>query len=211
MEWLALRTDLDSLDAGEEYVTLMTVHTAKGLEYPVVFVAGLEESIFPHANSMFDPTGLEEERRLAYVAITRARERLYLTHAHARSLYGSTQHNPPSRFIGEIPDEHLAVSGVGSAGITGTGWAKRGDRGGTFGTGGGGRVFGSGGAARRPAARSPKAAEETFAPGDLIDHKAFGRGQVTEVSGDQLVIRFERTGETKKLLVGYAPIVRIKQ
>ncbi|HET6352483.1 MAG TPA: UvrD-helicase domain-containing protein, partial [Coriobacteriia bacterium] len=139
MEWLALRTDLDTVDEGaDDYVTLMTVHTAKGLEYPVVFVAGLEESIFPHQNSMFEPAGLEEERRLAYVAITRARERLYLTHAHARSIFGQMQHNPPSRFIGEIPAEHLEVSGVGSVGISGTGWEKRGDRGGTFGTGGGG-------------------------------------------------------------------------
>ncbi len=182
MEWLALRTDLDTLDAGDDYVTLMTVHTAKGLEYPVVFVAGLEESIFPHANSMFEPAGLEEERRLAYVAITRARERLYLTHAHARSIYGATQHNPPSRFIGEIPEDHVAASGVGSVGIHGTGWAKRGDRGGTFGTGGGsggGRVFGAGGGggAARVTARVPKPPSETFDVGDLVDHKAFGRGR----------------------------------
>jgi DNA helicase-2/ATP-dependent DNA helicase PcrA len=219
MEWLALRTDLDTLQAGESYVTLMTVHTAKGLEYPVVFVAGLEESIFPHANSMFDPSGLEEERRLAYVAITRARERLYLTHAHSRSIFGSTQHNAPSRFIGEIPDEHVAVSGVGSTGITGTGWEKRGDRRGTFGTGGGGgRVFGngaikrtSGAAGAADASRGPKPATETFEFGDVIDHKAFGRGRVVEVKGDQLMIRFDRSGETKKLLVGYAPIVKIKQ
>ena len=152
MEWLALRTDLDTLDAGDDYVTLMTVHTAKGLEFPVVFVAGLEESIFPHQNSMFEPAGLEEERRLAYVAITRARERLYLTHAHARSIYGSTQHNPPSRFIGEIPSEHMSVSGVGSAGISGTGWEKRGDRGGTFGTGRAGAA-GSSARARREGGR----------------------------------------------------------
>ena len=129
MEWLALRTDLDSIAEGEDYVTLMTVHTAKGLEYPVVFVAGLEESIFPHANSMFDPAGLEEERRLAYVAITRARERLYLTHARSRSLYGNTQAQPPpARFIGEIPFEHVSASGVGSLGVSGSGWEKRGDR-----------------------------------------------------------------------------------
>ncbi len=222
MEWLALRTDLDSLAEGDEYVTLMTVHTAKGLEYPVVFVAGLEESIFPHQNSIFDSdgSGLEEERRLAYVAITRARERLYLTHAHARSIYGSTQHNPPSRFIGEIPSEHVAASGVGSLGVSGSGWEKRGDRHGSFGHGaGGGRVFGGGApgavtgtgfgsGAKRGAA--PKKPAETFAVGDAVDHKAFGRGRVTSVKGDALEIRFERTGETKKLLVGYAPIVKIK-
>ena len=193
----------------------MTVHTAKGLEYPVVFVAGLEESIFPHANSMFDPDGLEEERRLAYVAITRARERLYLTHAHARSIYGSTMHNPPSRFIGEIPAEHVHVSGVGSLGVSGGGWEKRGDRRGTFGHGtdtggGGGRVFGGGQPRTTGETKRPKQPAESFAEGDLVDHKAFGRGRVMSVKGDALEIRFERTGETKKLLVGYAPIVKIK-
>ncbi len=224
MEWLALRTDLDSLGEGDEYVTLMTVHTAKGLEYPVVFVAGLEESIFPHQNSIFDSDGcgLEEERRLAYVAITRARERLYLSHAHARSIYGSTQHNPPSRFIGEIPSECVSASGVGSLGVSGSGWEKRGDRGGTFGHGaggGGGRVFGGGAPAahrhrlrkrRASAEAEPKPPAETFTVGDAVDHKAFGRGSVVSVKGDALEIRFERTGETKKLLVGYAPIVKIK-
>ncbi len=221
MEWLALRTDLDALAEGDDYVTLMTVHTAKGLEYPVVFVAGLEESIFPHANSMFDPNGLEEERRLAYVAITRARERLYLTHAHARSIYGTTQHNPPSRFIGEIPGEHVAASGVGSMGVSGSGFEKRGDRHGTFGHGAGGgatggRVFGSGApgavgfGAGGGRGKQPSQPAETFAVGDAVDHKAFGRGRVVSVKGDALEIRFDRTGDTKKLLVGYAPIVKIK-
>jgi DNA helicase-2/ATP-dependent DNA helicase PcrA len=218
MEWLALRTDLDTVDEGsDDFVTLMTVHTAKGLEYPVVFVSGLEESIFPHANSLYDGAGVEEERRLAYVAITRARELLYLTHAHSRSIFGNTQHNPASRFLGEIPSEHVSMSGVGSSGFGGFGQEKRGDRRGTFGHGTGGRsegrVFGGGGGGAtggRPAPRTPSAPTETFSAGDLVDHKAFGRGRVVSVSGDSLEIRFERTGETKKLLVGYAPIVRIK-
>jgi DNA helicase-2/ATP-dependent DNA helicase PcrA len=221
MEWLALRTDLDSVDEGsDEYVTLMTVHTAKGLEYPVVFVAGLEESIFPHQNSLFEASGIEEERRLAYVAITRARERLYLTHAHSRSLYGATQHNSPSRFIGEIPSECVEPSGVGSVGFSGTGWEKRGERRGTFGHGtgdSGGRVFGSGtrqgtaaAGGARPAGPKPKEQVEAFSVGDAVDHKVFGRGTVTAVNGDALEIRFDRTRETKKLLVGYAPIVKIK-
>ncbi len=225
MEWLALRTDLDTLAEGavDDYATLMTVHTAKGLEYPVVFVAGLEESVFPHANSLFEAEGLEEERRLAYVAITRARERLYLTHAHSRSIYGATQHNPPSRFIGEIPSEHVVASGLGSGGFGGTGWEKRGDRRGVFGHGAGdrreGRVFGGGspragvggsaGGGGVRASRSPAVPAESFAAGDTVDHKVFGRGLVTEVNGDQLVIRFARSGETKKLLVGYAPIVKV--
>jgi DNA helicase-2/ATP-dependent DNA helicase PcrA len=216
MEWLALRTDLDSLAEGDESVTLMTVHTAKGLEYPVVFVAGLEESIFPHQNSMFDPSGLEEERRLAYVAITRARERLYLTHANSRSLFGAMQQNQQSRFVGEIPAEHLEVSGVGSLGMSGSGWEKRGDRGGVSGHGtgvgssGGGRVFGGGGPKVAGPSRQPKEPTESFAVGDVVDHKAFGRGRVVGAKGDALEIRFERTGDTKKLLVGYAPIVKLK-
>ncbi|NTU72097.1 MAG: UvrD-helicase domain-containing protein [Coriobacteriia bacterium] len=226
MEWLALRTDLDSIGEGDDYVTLMTVHTAKGLEYPVVFVAGLEESIFPHQNSIFDSdgSGLEEERRLAYVAITRARERLYLSHAHSRSIWGSTQHNPPSRFIGEIPSEHVAASGVGSLGLSGSGFEKRGDRRGSFGHGSGGggsadggRVFGGGtprltgtGFGSGTSSKKPQTPTETFAVGDFVDHKAFGRGRVVTVKGDALEIRFDRTGDTKKLLVGYAPIVKIK-
>ncbi|TLM66156.1 MAG: DNA helicase UvrD, partial [Actinobacteria bacterium] len=105
LEWAALRTDLDTLEDEGGYVTLMTLHNAKGLEYPVVFVAGCEETLLPHANSMFGGDGLEEERRLAYVGITRARERLYLTHARQRSIFGETRYNPVSRFLAEIPDE----------------------------------------------------------------------------------------------------------
>jgi DNA helicase-2/ATP-dependent DNA helicase PcrA len=208
MEWAALRTDLDSMQEGERAVTLMTLHTAKGLEYPVVFIVGMEDTVFPHANSMFDESGLEEERRLCYVGITRAQERLYLTHAHSRSLFGSTQHNPPSRFIAEIPEEHIVASGVGSQGISGTGFARRGDgsRGSALGFGGGeGRVFGAGG----PSRRGPKPAEQvdTFAVGDTVEHKVFGRGTVLEAEGDKLTISFERSEVgTKKLLAGYAPL-----
>ena len=104
MEWLALRTDLDSAGEGESAVTLMTVHAAKGLEFNTVFVAGMEEGVFPHVNDFVgtDPAKLEEERRLAYVAITRARRKLYLTHAESRRLYGDVQHNRRSRFVDEI-------------------------------------------------------------------------------------------------------------
>ncbi len=210
MEWVALRTDIDSLVEGERAVTLMTVHTAKGLEFPAVFIVGLEDAIFPHANSMFDESGLEEERRLAYVGITRARERLYLTHAHSRSLFGSTQHNPPSRFIGEIPEEHVACTGLGSTGISGTGFTRRGEasRGSIAGTGrgeSGGRVFGSG------QRREPRSAAEvqTFESGDLVDHKVFGVGTVTGVEGDKITVAFETAG-TKKLLAGFAPLRKVR-
>ena len=252
LEWLALRSDLDALAGESHAITMMTVHSAKGLEFPAVFVAGLEEGIFPHvAGFSDDPAKLEEERRLAYVAITRARKRLFLTYAATRRTYGSTQANPRSRFVGEIPSEDIECTGVGSAGFEGTGWEKRGDRRGTFGSGMGsdmygGRVFGSftrsaGGAHRhhgispdaglkpatfgsgasrvaRGAAPAPKVeqrrpdaarAAETFAPGDTVSHKTFGQGTVISASGDMIEVKFEKTGQVKKLMKGFAPIVKV--
>ena len=107
MEWLALRSDLDSLAGSTSAVTLMTIHSAKGLEFPVVFVAGMEEGLFPHHAKEGEGDTLEEERRLAYVAITRAERRLYLTYASTRRMYGSTTANAPSRFLRELPEEHI--------------------------------------------------------------------------------------------------------
>ena len=252
LEWLALRSDLDALAGESRAITMMTVHSAKGLEFPAVFVAGLEEGIFPHvAGFSDDPAKLEEERRLAYVAITRARKRLFLTYAATRRTYGSTQTNPRSRFVGEIPASDIEFSGVGSAGFEGTGWEKRGDRHGTFGSGRGsdmygGRVFGSftrsaGGAQRhhgispdaglkpatfgsgtsrvaRGAAPAPKVeqrrpdaarAAEVFAPGDTVSHKTFGQGTVISASGDMIEVKFEKTGQVKRLMKGFAPIVKV--
>lgn len=252
LEWLALRSDLDALAGETRAITMMTVHSAKGLEFPAVFVAGLEEGIFPHvAGFTDDPAKLEEERRLAYVAITRARKRLFLTYAATRRTYGSTQANPRSRFVGEIPAADIEFSGVGSSGFEGTGWEKRGDRRGTFGSGVGsdmygGRVFGSytrstGGAVRhtsispdagrkpstfgsgtshrqRSAAPAPKVeqrrpdaakAAEVFAPGDTVRHKTFGTGTVITASGDMIEVKFEKTGQVKKLMKGFAPIVKV--
>ena len=252
LEWLALRSDLDALAGESRAITMMTVHSAKGLEFPAVFVAGLEEGIFPHvAGFSDDPAKLEEERRLAYVAITRARKRLFLTYAATRRTYGSTQTNPRSRFVGEIPAADIEFSGVGSAGFEGTGWEKRGDRHGTFGSGRGsdmygGRVFGSftrsaGGAQRhhgispdaglkpatfgsgtsrvaRGVAPAPKVeqrrpdaarAAEVFAPGDTVSHKTFGQGTVISASGDMIEVKFEKTGQVKKLMKGFAPIVKV--
>ena len=252
MEWLALRSDLDSLAGQTQAVTMMTVHSAKGLEFPVVFVAGLEEGIFPHVagfGGSDDPAKLEEERRLAYVAITRARKKLFLTYAATRRTYGSTQANPRSRFINEIPEVDIEFSGVGSAGFEGVGWEKRGDRRGTYGSGTGseygGSVFGSytrstgrtqrhtgvspdagrkpstfGSGAPRPrkAAASPAVEQrrpdaakvaETFAPGDQVSHKTFGPGTVISAAGDMIEVQFEKSGQTKKLMKGFAPIVKI--
>ena len=273
MEWLALRSDLDSLAGETHAITMMTIHSAKGLEFPAVFVAGMEEGIFPHVHDFGgsdDPGKLEEERRLAYVAITRARKRLFLTYAATRRTYGSTSANPRSRFLNEIPFEDIEFSGIGSAGFEGTGWEKRGDRHGTFGSGMGsdmygGKVFGShtrstGGSGSRggssfddffggssygterhrgvspdagrvastfgsgaPRAKKPSSkvsptverkvdrasASQDFAAGDTVSHKTFGTGTVLSVVGDMIEVQFEKTGQTKKLMKGFAPIVKL--
>ncbi len=274
MEWLALRSDLDSLAGETHAITMMTIHSAKGLEFPAVFVAGMEEGIFPHVHDFGgsdDPGKLEEERRLAYVAITRARKRLFLTYAATRRTYGSTSANPRSRFLNEIPFEDIEFSGIGSAGFEGTGWEKRGDRRGTFGSGMGsdmygGKVFGShtrstGGSGSRggssfddffggssygterhrgvspdagrvastfgsgaPRAKKPSSkvsptverkvdrasASQDFAAGDTVSHKTFGTGTVISVAGDMIEVQFEKTGQTKKLMKGFAPIVKLQ-
>lgn len=218
VEWVTLRTDMDTMAEDGAAVTLMTIHSAKGLEFDCVFVAGLEESIFPHSNSSFDPQGLEEERRLAYVAITRACKRLYLTAALTRRIFGQTNANPVSRFIGEIPNELRKSIGVGSSGFSGSGWEKRGSRRGIAGSGteaGGGRVFGQSSAsnakrdARSASAGKKPAAAMSFAVNDTVDHKVFGRGTVVKVDGDTLHVKFARNNQTKKLLKDYAPIVKI--
>lgn len=273
MEWLALRSDLDSLAGETHAITMMTIHSAKGLEFPAVLVAGMEEGIFPHVHDFGgsdDPGKLEEERRLAYVAITRARKRLFLTYAATRRTYGSTSANPRSRFLNEIPFEDIEFSGIGSAGFEGTGWEKRGDRHGTFGSGMGsdmygGKVFGShtrstGGSGSRggssfddffggssygterhrgvspdagrvastfgsgaPRAKKPSSkvsptverkvdrasASQDFAAGDTVSHKTFGTGTVISVAGDMIEVQFEKTGQTKKLMKGFAPIVKL--
>ncbi len=111
LEEVALISDIDSADFGNDAVTLMTLHAAKGLEFPVVFMIGLEETIFPHSRALYDQTEMEEERRLCYVGMTRAKEELYLIHATSRLLYGGMQHNPPSRFLSEIDGEVQLASG----------------------------------------------------------------------------------------------------
>ncbi len=226
IEWVRLRTDLDAIGEDGHAVTLMTIHAAKGLEFDCVFVAGMEESLFPHLTSVADIEGIEEERRLAYVAITRARKKLYLACAQQRQIFGQTSANPASRFIMEIPEELRRTTGVGSAGFSGTGWEKRGSRRGISGSGteaGAGRAlhgkagraaYGSGDSAERSfssASYKKEAASMTFAVGDAVDHKTFGRGVVVDVDGDTLSIHFSKSGQTKRLLKDFAPIVKIAQ
>ncbi len=220
MEWLSLRSDLDAVDDSDSQVTLMTVHSSKGLEFPIVFIAGMEEGIFPHMNSRFDEAGIEEERRLAYVAITRAREHLSIVWAQQRTLFGATQNNPRSRFVREIPEECVDFAGVGSKGYRGTGHEKRGSRRGIYGSGTkyeqsaaatDGRIFGGSGktGSLLSSGSCDTLRQYTFAKGDRVDHKVFGRGTVTAAKGDQLTVRFDKNGVQKTLLVGYAPLVKV--
>lgn len=116
LENITLSSDIDNLEETDDQVTLMTLHSAKGLEFPVVFMAGMEEGIFPGNRSIEDPNGIEEERRLCYVGITRARENLYMTAAKSRTIFGSTSYNALSRFLKEIPEDYLSEESVLSTG-----------------------------------------------------------------------------------------------
>ncbi|WP_188725439.1 DNA helicase PcrA [Lentibacillus populi] len=202
---LALIADIDRVDDDseqDEKVTLMTLHAAKGLEFPVVFLIGMEENVFPHSRSMFDNDEMEEERRLAYVGITRAEQELYLTHAKMRTLYGRTNMNPISRFIQEIPEE--LIDGIEQARET---------------------MFGGGMFAqknneqpkqlKRRAERLQKttgAESQTWMPGDKANHKKWGVGTVVKVQGEgeamELDIAFPAPTGIKRLLAKFAPITK---
>jgi DNA helicase-2/ATP-dependent DNA helicase PcrA len=202
LEQVALVADADSIpDTDDGVVTLMTLHTAKGLEFPVVFLTGLEENLFPHARSVTDSKELEEERRLAYVGITRARQRLYVSRAQMRSAWGSPAYNAASRFIEEIPSELIdwkREAAIGS-GYTSSWSAPRGSR-----------------PARESFSTSAVAARSrrkvkvmSLDPGQRVTHDKFGLGTVVSVEGAgenaQAVIDFGSSG-TKRLLLRYAPV-----
>ena len=181
LEQTALVSDSDEIDEGAGAVTLMTLHTAKGLEYPVVFVVGMEDGVFPHMRSLGDPEEMEEERRLAYVGITRAMDRLYLTSAWSRTLYGATNYNPASRFLKEIPG-HLVE----------TAEKRRRQQ-----------------SSERFAGPNHTVSASDIAAGDRVRHDKWGMGTVREVigSGDraEAEIFFDREGK-KRLLLAWAPL-----
>src|SRR6478752_7506214 len=208
LEKVALVADADQIpdedEDGSGVVTLMTLHTAKGLEFPVVFLTGMEDGVFPHMRALGQVQELEEERRLAYVGITRARERLYLTRAAMRSAWGQPSYNPPSRFLEEIPDQHLdwkrkgpmAAPAGPTSGITSSLSASR-------------AKSGPSGFATRRTSEKPVV---TLVVGDRVTHDQFGLGTVTAVDGfgDQAKATVDFGDERpKKLLLRYAPVEKL--
>ncbi|WP_334170594.1 DNA helicase PcrA [Sinomonas sp.] len=200
-------------------VTLMTLHTAKGLEFPVVFLTGMEHGVFPHRRSATDPDELAEERRLAYVGLTRARERLYLTRSEVRSLWGQSEYYPASQFIGEVPADLIEWKREGSARPPAVGTA--GDR---FSSKYSGSYWGSGASrnAQFDAISSPPASVRanrvqpqkeiiSVAIGDKVNHTAFGNGTVigVEGTGDKTVAKVTFSVGEKRLLLRYAPLTKV--
>ena len=286
LEDIALISDIDSYNESADQVVLMTIHSAKGLEFPYVFLIGMEEGVFPSEMSKYSEADLEEERRLAYVGITRAKQELYISDSVTRMLYGRTQRNEPSRFLREIEPEYIEetrspalerrsqMGGWGSSysdtvpggasgysGASGWGRSRTGGYGSGYSSGylnseynGGSRGFGSEyagrgssssgfgssaprstgsfgagyssagtsrnsakpisftgtPAAQKPAANTPK----HYEPGDIVEHKVFGRGKVLKVkpaAGDQIVeINFEKVG-VKKTMANFAPLIKITE
>lgn len=203
---LALIADIDRVDEedpdNEEKITLMTLHAAKGLEFPVVFLIGMEENVFPHSRSIMDEEEMQEERRLAYVGITRAEKELYLTHAKMRTLYGRTNMNPISRFINEIPRE--LIEGMEEARNTmfGSIFSKPKDK-------------QSPAPVKRKAERmqtTTGAEDKDWFPGDKANHKKWGVGTVVKVQGDgdkmELDVAFPAPVGIKRLLAKFAPITK---
>jgi DNA helicase-2/ATP-dependent DNA helicase PcrA len=224
LESVSLVADVDAHDPDESSVTLMTLHSAKGLEFPVVFLVGMEDGVFPHLRSLGEPDELEEERRLAYVGITRARERLYLTSAWSRTLFGSTQYNPPSRFLEEIPADLVTEVGGTRRGQGGSGWRsidddRDRDRRRRGGGDTDGRIFGARSRIVESAIRGgptppPTTGAEALGlrVGDDVRHGTFGEGVITDLVGvgekAEAVVQFREKGE-KRLLLSWSPLEKL--
>ncbi|MEU7223246.1 DNA helicase PcrA [Streptomyces chrestomyceticus] len=215
LEQVALVADSDQIpdedEEGSGVITLMTLHTAKGLEFPTVFLTGMEDGVFPHLRALGQTKELEEERRLAYVGITRARERLYVTRSTMRSAWGQPSYNPPSRFLEEIPETYVDWRRTGPA-------TPSASMGALSGSGGGG--FGSGLSSSRtkagPSGFATRRAKDrevvSLAVGDRVTHDSFGLGSVVAVkgSGDNAEATIDFGGEKpKRLLLRYAPVEKL--
>jgi DNA helicase-2/ATP-dependent DNA helicase PcrA len=195
LEEVALISDIDQANFSSNAVTLMTLHAAKGLEFPVVFMTGLEETIFPHSRALYDQSEMEEERRLCYVGMTRAREELYMIYASSRMLYGGLQHNPPSRFLSEVDAEFQPDNGFSMASTMGS--------------------FGGSQFSQAPELlnfTAPDSNEPRYVPelseGDSVKHQLFGIGTVVELDGDNATIFFKGKG-AKKLNIAFAPLEKL--
>lgn len=203
LEHISLVTDVDKMDDESDYVVLMTLHSAKGLEFPVVFMAGLEEGVFPGYRSMADESELEEERRLCYVGITRAKEKLYITHTYSRTLFGNTTYNRASRFLDEIPNKYI------NAGET-----KKKEKKSVVKKQSYMNMFNPS-ISFKPQ-RTSQASKKTileFNKGDQVEHKKFGLGIITTVEKEKddykLEIHFKGAG-MKRLMASLANLVKIK-
>jgi DNA helicase-2/ATP-dependent DNA helicase PcrA len=204
LEEVALVSDVDQADASGNAVTLMSLHASKGLEFPVVFMIGLEETVFPHSRALYDQSEMEEERRLCYVGMTRAREELYMTYASGRMLFGGVQHNPPSRFLSEVDAKFVPSDNSSSFG--------------------GAQTYGATTSRNNqmepvwtPKAENvtdvvPVSDEPRYVPelneGDTIKHQLFGVGTIVELDGDNATIYFKGKG-AKKLNIGFAPLEKL--
>jgi DNA helicase-2/ATP-dependent DNA helicase PcrA len=189
LEEVSLISDIDSWDKNGNAVTLMTLHAAKGLEFPVVFMTGMEETIFPHSRALYDQFEMEEERRLCYVGMTRAKEELVLTYASSRLLYGGIQHNPPSRFLSEIDAETATTQS-------------------SFGRLTGADQFAKPALAENLITDDGPRYVPDLNEGDGVKHTLFGNGTVLQLDGDNATIHFQKAG-TKTLNIAFAPLEKL--
>ncbi|MGE3341631.1 MAG: ATP-dependent helicase [Candidatus Altimarinota bacterium] len=212
LEEVALVSDTDELQGSEDYLTLMTVHSAKGLEFDHVYIVGLEEGVFPHSRASFDPEQMEEERRLMYVAMTRAKENLHLVWARRRMLFGETQYNPPSHFLKSIPPEsadgeYLAQKGEETTVMRIREHSRANQEEVVFSDEipqfmRGFETIGNHGTIGK----------EAFQEGDLLEHKAFGRGVIRSLKGDVAEVQFENPSYgIKKIALNVAPVRRVTE
>ncbi|MGN1051384.1 MAG: ATP-dependent helicase, partial [Acutalibacteraceae bacterium] len=200
LEEISLMTDIDNYDPDSDTAVMMTLHAAKGLEFPVVFIPGMEEGIFPSTQTICNPQEMDEERRLAYVGITRAKEKLYLVRANERMLFGSTNHNPVSRFANEIPKELIEEEKSDSI-IMAYSFTKKQNSEGVSGFKK--QTFNN---------HNTSSAKVTYSVGDIVDHKTFGKGMITKaekMGNDQMLeIAFDKAG-TKVLMANFCKMVKL--